>query len=80
MFNGKDIGDRQVRIHGENPASMGKDQSFPNSIEVQLLDGNGEDERPTANICTTGNQFVLDGEVIQTHCINTTSPTFKGEE
>jgi hypothetical protein len=29
---------------------MEKGQNFPVSIEVQLLGGNGKDERPTANL------------------------------
>ena len=32
-------------IHGQSPESMGVKQDFPISIEVQLLGGNGTDER-----------------------------------
>lgn len=39
-----------IMLHCQSPESMGKDQSFPVSIEVQLLGGNGKDERPTANL------------------------------
>lgn len=69
-----------VMVHGQDPATMEKDQDFPNSIEVQLLGGNGTDERPTANLCTPGTQFVQDGEVIKNHCTNSTSPTFHGDQ
>ena len=69
-----------IMIHGQDPATMEINQDFPNSIEVQLLGGNGTDERPTANICTPGTQFVMDGKIIKTHCTLSTSPTFHGDQ
>ena len=39
-----------IMIHGQPPETMAKDQQFPVSIEVQLLGGNGKDERPTGNL------------------------------
>ena len=69
-----------IMIHGQDPSTMKKDQDFPNSIEVQLLGGAGNGERPTANLCTPGTQFVKDGKVIKTHCIESSSKTFNGEQ
>jgi hypothetical protein len=69
-----------VMIHGQSPETMKKDQDFPNSIEVQLLGGAGNGERPTANLCTPGTQFVKDGKVIKSHCIESNSKTFNGEQ
>lgn len=69
-----------IMIHGQDPATMKKDQDFPNSIEVQLLGGAGNGERSTANLCTPGTQFVKDGKVIKTHCIESNSKTFNGEQ
>lgn len=69
-----------IMIHGQDPATMKKDQDFPNSIEVQLLGGAGNGERPTANLCTPGTQFVKDGKVIKTHCIESNSKTYNGEQ
>jgi hypothetical protein len=69
-----------VMIHGESPESMGKDQEFPASIEVQLLGGNGQDERPTANLCTPGTNVVMDGQLITRHCTNSTSKTYHGDQ
>ena len=69
-----------IMIHGQDPATMKKDQDFPNSIEVQLLGGAGNGDRPTANLCTPGTQFVLDNKIIQTHCIESRSKTFNGEQ
>lgn len=31
-----------IMVHGESPKTMGKDQDFPASIEVQLLGGTGK--------------------------------------
>lgn len=69
-----------IMVHGQDPATMEKDQDFPNSIEVQLLGGNGSEERPTANLCTPGTQFVEDGEIVTRHCTNSSSPTFHGDQ
>ena len=69
-----------VMIHGESPETMGRDQDFPASIEVQLLGGNGTDERPTANLCTPGTNIVMSGELITRHCTNSTSKTYPGDQ
>lgn len=69
-----------IMIHGQDPATMKKNQDFPNSIEVQLLGGAGNGERPTANLCTPGTQFVKDGKVIKNHCIESSSKTFNGDQ
>jgi hypothetical protein len=69
-----------IMIHGQKPETMKKDQDFPNSIEVQLLGGNGQEERPNANVCTPGTQFVKDGNLVTTHCTNSNSKTFAGNQ
>jgi hypothetical protein len=69
-----------VMIHGQDPASMAKDQRFPVSIEVQLLGGTGERERPTANLCTPGTHVVMDGLLIKRHCTNSRSKTYHGDQ
>ena len=44
-----------VMIHSQSPESMGLNQGFPVSLEVQLLGGVQEGvERPTGNLCTPG--------------------------
>ncbi|MCM4173790.1 DUF1080 domain-containing protein [Arenibacter sp. TNZ] len=68
-----------IMIHGQDPTTMTVDQDFPNSIEVQLLGGNGKDERSTANLCTPGTQYVKDGKTIKQHCTNSTSKTYHGD-
>jgi hypothetical protein len=67
-------------IHSQSPESMGKDQDFPVSIEVQFLGGNGKDVRPTANVCTPGTHIVMGGKLIKQHCVNSKSKTYHGDQ
>ena len=50
-----------VMIHGQPAGTMLKDQNFPISIEVQLLGGFNEGDRPTGNLCTPGTHVVMNG-------------------
>lgn len=68
-----------VMIHGQSPESMDIGQQFPVSIEVQLLSGLGNGERPTCNLCTPGTHVVMDGKLHTQHCTNSSSPTFNDE-
>lgn len=68
-----------IMIHGQSPQSMSLDQSFPVSIEVQLLSGLGQGPRPTANLCTPGTHVVMDRKLHTEHCTSSTSPTFDDE-
>jgi hypothetical protein len=68
-----------IMIHGQPPQSMGIDQSFPVSIEVQLLGGDGTNERPTANLCTPGTHVVMNGELVKRHCTSSRSRTYHGD-
>jgi hypothetical protein len=69
-----------VMIHGQDPATMNKGQDFPHSIEVQLLGGSGTGKRPTANVCTPGTQYVMNNAVVKNHCMDSSSPTFNGDQ
>lgn len=71
-----------VMIHGERPDEMGVDQSFPVSIEVQLLGeaADSEIERPNVNLCTPGTHVVMGDEIVTQHCTNSTSRTCRGDE
>lgn len=69
-----------VMIHGEDPERMTKDQRFPTSIEVQLLGGDGQNERTTSNLCTPGTNVVMDDKLVTRHCISSTSKTYHGEQ
>lgn len=69
-----------LMLHGQDPETMAKDQEFPVSIEVQLLGGNGEDPRTTANLCTPGTNVVIDGELFTPHCTTSDSETYHGDQ
>lgn len=65
-------------LHGESPETMGKDQDFPASIEVQFL--GGERDRSTANLCTPGTNVVKDGKLFLPHCTNSSSKRYPGDQ
>ncbi len=67
-------------LHCQAPETMGIDQDFPVSIEVQILGGDGIHERHTVNLCTPGTNVVMNGELITRHCTDSTSPTFHGDQ
>jgi hypothetical protein len=69
-----------VMIHSQPPESMGRDQKFPVSVEVQFLGGDGTKPRPTANVCTPGTHVVMKGALHKQHCTNSDSDTFHGDE
>jgi CubicO group peptidase (beta-lactamase class C family) len=70
-----------VMIHGQPVGTMGKDQDFPVSIEVQFLGGRGDGTpRTTANLCTPGTHVVMNGALETRHCVNSTSGTYDGDQ
>lgn len=69
-----------IMVHSQSAQTMTRDQDFPISIEVQLLGDAGQEERPTANLCTPGTHVVMEGELVTTHCIPSRSATYPGTE
>jgi hypothetical protein len=69
-----------IMIHGQTPQSMTLKQSFPVSLEVQLLGGDGTNPRPTGNLCTPGTNVVMAGKLHTAHCKNSTSETYHGDQ
>jgi hypothetical protein len=67
-------------LHSQDPATMGLQQDFPISLEMQLLGGDGQHERHTANLCTPGTNVVMQGKLFTPHCINSNSKTYHGEQ
>ena len=67
-------------LHGQSAESMELDQDFPVSIEVQLLGGNGTDERSTMNLCTPGTNVVMDNVLVEDHCMVSGSKTYHGDQ
>lgn len=69
-----------LMLHSQSPESMALDQDFPISIEVQLLGGNGTDERSTANLCTPGTHVFMNDTLFTPHCVNSSSKTYHGDQ
>jgi len=67
-------------LHGEDPKTIGKDQDFPASIEVQFLGGLGKGKRTTANLCTPGTNVVMNGKLFTPHCTTSSSETYDGDQ
>lgn len=64
-----------VMFHAQAPETMGLEQDFPISLEVQFLGGRPGEERPTANLCTPGTHVEIGGQLITDHCITASAPT-----
>jgi hypothetical protein len=69
-----------IMIHCQPPETIPIDQDFPVSVEVQLLGGNGTDERPNMNVCTPGTMVMIDGTYHKEHCYNSTAKTYHGDQ
>lgn len=70
-----------IMIHSQSPESMLVKQSFPLSLEFQLLGGINENEpRPSGNLCTPATHVVMGGKLITKHCISANCKTYYGEE
>lgn len=69
-----------LMLHSQSAASMGIEQDFPISIEVQLLGGLGEGPRPTANLCTPGTHVEMADTLFTSHCIPSVSKTYDGDQ
>ena len=70
-----------VMVHSQDPETMPPDQDFPISLEIQFLGGLSDGKaRPTGNMCSPGTHIEYQGEFNDTHCINSTSPTFDGDQ
>jgi hypothetical protein len=69
-----------IMVMGQSAESMGLNQDFPISLEVQLLGGLGKGPRSTANLCTPGTNVHFGDSLITRHCTNSTSKTYDGDQ
>ncbi len=69
-----------IMIHCEDPKNMELHQNFPVSIEVQLLGGNGVEERATGNLCTPGTHVFYNDTLVTEHIIQSSSKTYHGNQ
>ncbi len=68
-----------LMLHSQDPKTMGLQQDFPISLELQLLGGNGTDQRTNANLCTPGTNVIMGDSLFTPHCVNSTSRTYHGD-
>lgn len=70
-----------VMVHSQDPRTMTRAQNFPISIEAQFLGGLSDGKaRPTLNVCTPGTEVVYRDALLPTHCHNSTSATYDGDQ
>jgi Domain of Unknown Function (DUF1080) len=69
-----------VMVHSQSAESMTFEQSFPVSLEMQLLGGLGKGERHTGNLCSPGTKVVVKDRLRLDHCIESTSKTYDGDQ
>jgi hypothetical protein len=69
-----------IMVMGQSAESMGLNQDFPISLEVQLLGGLGKGARSTANLCTPGTNVHFGDSLITRHCTSSTSKTYDGDQ
>jgi len=70
-----------VMFHSQDPRTMPKEQDWPISVEMQFLGGLGDGKpRPTGNMCSPGTEIVVNGKIAASHCVNSTSKTYDGEQ
>jgi hypothetical protein len=67
-------------LHGQSPETMALEQDFPVSLEAQFLGGDGQNPRPTNNLCTPGTNVFMHDSLFTPHCINSSSATFHGDQ
>ena len=69
-----------IMFHCQAPETIAKEQDFPISIEAQFLGGKDAGERSTANVCTPGTEILRNGEMVKSHCFNSASETYRGDQ
>jgi hypothetical protein len=69
-----------IMLHSQSAQSMTFEQTFPMSLEMQLLGGWGKGERHTGNLCSPGTQAYMQGSLRPAHCIDSDSKTYNGDQ
>jgi hypothetical protein len=83
LKSGPDWGIRYngIMFHTQSPESMEIDHGWPVSLEFQLLGGLSDGkERHTGNVCSPGTHIILNGKLEKTHCIDSNSKTYHGDQ
>jgi len=69
-----------VMLHSQSAKSVNKNQTFPVSLEMQLLASDDSLKRHTCNLCTPGTQVSWKGRRNESHCIDSNSKSYKPEQ
>ena len=69
-----------VMLHSQPPQSVGLDQGFPASLEMQFLADLGNGKRQTGNVCTPGTHLVYDGKLTKQHIVKSSGPTLPADQ
>lgn len=65
-----------IMFHCQDPATIGLDQDWPVSVEVQFLGSTAEHETTTLNVCTPHTDIMIDDALITEHCTLSSSKFF----
>ena len=77
IWNNRNSG---IMVHSQSAKSLTMEQTFPMSLEMQLLGGLGKGERHTGNLCSPGTQAYMNGSLRPQHCIDSDSKTYDGDQ
>jgi hypothetical protein len=69
-----------VMLHSQSASSLGINQTFPVSLEMQLLGSDEKQKRTNGNLCTPGTQVNMKGSLVNSHCINSSSKNNMADE
>ena len=69
-----------IMLHSQSAESLSINQTFPVSLEMQLLGGLGKGMRHTGNLCTPGTQVHINGQLRPEHCTDSYSKTYDGDQ
>ena len=69
-----------VMIHSQSPLTMGLNQAWPASMEVQFLAVGTTAGRQTGNVCTPGTNLEMKGKLLTDHIIDSTSKLYPLDE
>jgi hypothetical protein len=59
-----------VMIFSQDPKTMALGDSFPVSVEAQIIGPGSAAAKTNGNVCTPGTNIVMDGKLITQHCTN----------
>ncbi len=69
-----------IMLHSQSAQSVGIDQTFPVSLEMQFLASDSSVHQTTGNLCTPGTEVNMLGKKVTDHCINSSSKEFGADE